>query len=331
MYGELPISGPLGLGDLLDRTFRLYRERTWMFLSIAAVFLVPSGILTAVLFGKFLTDLTTGISFMRFGNSEDMFAMLMGLVVAVLLVNYLLGSLAWLCITHQAVAVLHGERPSLRESILAGQSRLPALVGMNILQGLMMFVPAMLMVLMVAASPCMVFLFPIAIAGWLYLYARWLVVVPGLVAQRWGPVEALRRSWSLTQDHVWRSIGYALLLGILGWLVLSLPQTVMQQALMFVAPVEAFVLVAAISFAISSIFQVVWVPLHSAALVLFYYDLRVRKEGYDLALRVERLEAETGRAPLPGSADSVVMGAERAPGGRRVKLVRRRILRRPAS
>jgi hypothetical protein len=39
---------------------------------------------------------------------------------------------------------------------------------------------------------------------------------------------------------------------------------------------------------------VLWAPLAAVAVVLLYYDLRVRKESYDLALRVERLEAEVG-------------------------------------
>jgi hypothetical protein len=43
---------------------------------------------------------------------------------------------------------------------------------------------------------------------------------------------------------------------------------------------------------LGSVLGVLWQPINVAAIVLLYYDLRVRKEGYDLALRVDQLEAQ---------------------------------------
>ncbi|MEZ4663216.1 MAG: hypothetical protein R2911_37190 [Caldilineaceae bacterium] len=41
---------------------------------------------------------------------------------------------------------------------------------------------------------------------------------------------------------------------------------------------------------VSALFSVIWQPFLVGAIVLFYYDLRIRK-GYDLELRVQQLEA----------------------------------------
>jgi hypothetical protein len=98
-------------------------------------------------------------------------------------------------------------------------------------------------------------------------------------------------------------MGYLVLLGILSWIVTTLPLTIIQFVLTAALPLDNIGLVSGISAGLSSIFTVLWQPLNVAAVVLLYYDLRVRKEGYDLALRVERLEAEVSppnvEAPEP--------------------------------
>jgi membrane-anchored glycerophosphoryl diester phosphodiesterase (GDPDase) len=106
-----------------------------------------------------------------------------------------------------------------------------------------------------------------------------------------GPIEALRRSWQLTNRHVWRSVGYVVLLSILSAIVISLPLSVLQQFFLALTPFPMEVTFA-ISSAVGSIFSVIWQPLYAAGVVLLYYDLRVRQESYDLALRVEQLEVE---------------------------------------
>lgn len=52
---------------------------------------------------------------------------------------------------------------------------------------------------------------------------------------------------------------------------------------------------------IEQIFNIIWMPLQLIATVIFYFDLRVRNEGYDIAMRVEQFEADTKQA-LPVNA-----------------------------
>jgi hypothetical protein len=46
-----PFQTPLGLGQLLDRVFRLYRLRFGKLVLTAAIFFVPLGVLAALLLG----------------------------------------------------------------------------------------------------------------------------------------------------------------------------------------------------------------------------------------------------------------------------------------
>ena len=131
----------------------------------------------------------------------------------------------------------------------------------------------------------------------LYLSARWIVAVPGIVAQRLGPIESLRRSWYLTKGHIWRAIGYTVLLYLLNFVIYAIPSAVIQQVFAIFAPPEMLTWVFGLSSTLGTLFTIIWQPFYVAALLLFYYDLRVRKEGYDLSLRIKQLESELQSSP----------------------------------
>ena len=142
-----------------------------------------------------------------------------------------------------------------------------------------------------------------------YLSARWVVAAPGLVEQEWGPIEALSRSWALTKGNIWRSIFYVVLLSILSF-VITLPVLILQQFVPL-APPQFLGVAAAVSTGIGSVFSVIWQPFYAAAIVLLYYDLRIRHEGFDLVQRIDQLEAtqadmafDTPLSPLPPSPPS---------------------------
>ena len=59
-----------------------------------------------------------------------------------------------------------------------------------------------------------------------------------------------------------------------------------------------------ISIAFTQAMAIVWLPLQAAAMVLLYYDLRVRHESYDLTLRVARLEEGLGESAGAGGDEA---------------------------
>jgi hypothetical protein len=338
MGDKLPISGPLGLGDLLDRAFRLYRARFGTLLLTAALFIVPLGLLTGAVTGWSMTNFMDALGgvlvdpeappdefFRQFGS---VFGGLYGSSLLLGLLGFVVNSIVQLALLYQSNAVLNDQKASLGEGLRGGLSRFWAFVGMQIVEVLGFIVATVAILLpivcvLAAVFVAGVFAFPapgessgagdlaagigfalLFICGYLfalaiiflptlYLSARWIVALPGLIVQRWGPVEALRESWRLTAGHVWRAIGYTVLLFLLSFLVTGLPVALIQQVLFFLMP-DSMRLAAGVSSALASIASVVWQPIYVAAILLLYYDLRVRKESYDLALQIERLESEVG-------------------------------------
>lgn len=332
-----PISGPLSLGDLLDRAFRLYRARFSLFVRTAALFLVPVSIVSGLLTGTFITDYLDALTALGASSGEPSEAALFRIFGGMLgfgaglfllgLISLLLNGIVTLALTSQGIGALHGESqtvgegvrrawrrfwPFVRMSILQILAYLAATIGVLIPLGILFF-----LVIVVAGAVGMsldtfdnaagvvafVGLGLLFLCGYvlalilimlptLYLSARWVVAVPALVNEEWGAREALRRSWALTAGNVRRSVGYVVLLWLVSALVVSFPVGIFQQALVIFLTPSALGAATSISTAIGSLFSVLWVPFNVGAIVLLYYDLRVRKESYDLELRIDQMAAE---------------------------------------
>jgi hypothetical protein len=344
MQDPYPFSRPLGLGDLLDRTFRVYRARFGVLTLTAAVLLVPIGLVSGVLTGQFMVSYVDFVEGLATSPASDPEAMLgevamsaagfAGVTVLLAVVGMVGTGLVSLAATRHAVALLQSEELSVWQGLQGALSRFLPFVGMFVVRGISMVLAALTVFLFVgfvaflviaviggaavllgdavssdAGIVGMIGLVILACSGYVvalalvfapvvYLGARWIVAVPGLVAEQKGPLESLGRSWRLTVKNVWRSIGYAILLSILNLAVITIPVSIIQQVLGLLFPFSPAIILA-ISGALSSIFNVLWQPLYACAIVLLYFDLRVRRENYDLEIRVRQLEAEVDSRATP--------------------------------
>lgn len=339
------ISGPLTLGGLIDRAFRLYRNHFGPLLMTAAVFLVPLGIVTGILTGSFMTgylgmvDNMINVLDSPSGEPEleevmslfAPFAGFMGIYILLAIVGLVLQGIVNLALTAHALSILRGRVLTVRESISVAWSRLPAFIGKSIVQGLAIF-GATLGVLLIFGCAIALLVFGvggglsifdeslgssgepgiIAIVGifvmviclylvaiifmlvpTLYLSARYIAATVGLVDQHWGPVESLRQSWALTKGQTWRCIGYFFLLGVLTLVIINFPIGLAQNIVQLFVGMEMIGPITGIFAAATSLMAVLWTPFQVAAVVLFYFDLRVRQENYDLELRLEQLEGSS--------------------------------------
>lgn len=329
-----PISGPLSLGDLLDRTFRLYRARFGLFVRTAALFLVPMLVASGLLTGASTADswgLLAGMMTGEMTAQPASGAGASGWVFLLSILSIVVNSLLVLVLTRQSIDALHGQDQPMGQSVAIGWKRLWTYIRMSIWQGLVYFavtfglaiVLGILFFLVVAVAGVIglnadleslfnfdnpagivaaigagIFLFCgyilaviLILIPTLYYASRWIVAVPVLLDGEWRAREALRRSWALTQGHVWRTVGYSVLLGLLSLLIVSLPVILAQMATATLFMAEQMFLAVALSTAVSAISSILWVPFNSSALVLLYYDLRVRKESYDLDVRIDQMAA----------------------------------------
>ena len=127
----------------------------------------------------------------------------------------------------------------------------------------------------------------------LWLTLRMSVSNPPIVLETAGPVHALRRSFLLTKGNVWRAFGTLLVGGLLTLFLGNAVNGLISAVLSGLGGDNAaFEFIwAAIAGTISTALTA---PISAALIVLLYFDLRVRKEGFDL----ERLAGDLGR-PAP--------------------------------
>lgn len=293
------IPGPLGIGDIVDRAFRIYRARFKLMLLTALAILVPIGLLSAGINYVFLSEAMNEASFdMGTGFVSSIGSLLVALI------TWLGQGLAELALTFHALATLRDVPLGRGEGISRAGGRIWSWLGMAILRGLayavmlsVVLLPTILIAVLVENNPdigiafCLLpFLMLAVVALVLYLQTRWVVGTPGLVVEELGARGALGRSWALTRGKFWRSFAVTFVLGLIALVVLSLPTFAIQ---MFAFGVSSDLpLPSAVGAFLSAVVGALFVPLTASAYLVLYYDLRVRHENLDLDQRVGQLEAD---------------------------------------
>ena len=318
---RLPLPGPLTPGDLLDRAFRLYRARLGLFLLTGAVLLIPVALVSGYLLEPFFADYMQtiealmrkpqGPEFDPFASSADPFRDFADVTFIILLLAAA-AAIVYLSLTAQAVETLRGGPLPLIAGLRRGLNRFLPYVGMAVVQyaaiaavavvvlaPLLLFGVTLLAVVGTDASGGGIFaafgIARLAVCGFglalvlllaptTYLAARWFVAPAVLVVEGAGPIDALRRSWRLSRNNVLRMVGYLVALYMLEMIVISLPVVALQYATMLLMPSSsaAIGLMMTLPTISSSLISIVGLPFLVAVMVLLYYDLRIRRNGYAL-------------------------------------------------
>ena len=112
----------------------------------------------------------------------------------------------------------------------------------------------------------------------IYMVARWLISGVALMVERTGPIESLSRSWDLSRNFVLRTVGYHLLLGVISGVIAGLVSVFLGFGLPTLLPSLDQELLYGVNSSIGILASIFIVPLYTTAYVLYYFDLRVRKE-----------------------------------------------------
>lgn len=135
--------------------------------------------------------------------------------------------------------------------------------------------------------------FVVGIAVWLgvlaclapgiYLWVSWALVVPAIVLEKQAAFDGMRRSWDLTEGFRWKVFGVAAVIAVLSFALLFGAIILATMLLIFLGDAES-PRSQIITQTITTAASLVTTPLYSVVVVLLYYDLRIRKEGFDLVL-----------------------------------------------
>lgn len=264
---------PLEVGDLLDETFRMYRRNFVLFAGISVIVSIPSSALVGYgssLFGNILQQSTAGVVPDFSGLTGTLPVLAAGLLVNLALLPFFYGAVIF-----AACEAAQGRSVSAGGIAAAVTHRYFPLLGYFLLIGVM------------AVAFCLIPL-------WVWIWVGWLVVVPAMFVEDAGLVQAMGRSWRLVEGRWWRTFLVIFLLFIIQYVArvaLNAFIALGQYLLLIVAPSG---LVLGVSGAIQVIVDSLVNPILQIAIVLVYFDLRVRREGLDLFQLAQRVAS-----PLP--------------------------------
>jgi hypothetical protein len=278
---------PMGVGDILDTSFKLLRATAAPSVLIVLIILGPVQVLASLAFGD------PSAMFTEVVPAEPDFTTVALSLVGVLL-SFFTGPLATAALTWLAARTDEGVRPTWQEALRAGLRRflpvLGAILLIALVTGAVIVVGVLVIVLAaMATGPVggVMVGFPLGLimlaVVLLALVASYLVV-PVIVVEEYGPVQALRRTYRLVRPRFWPVLGISLLAGLVFTLLGGAVSTV------FTLPAFLPTGFGWVFLAIGSIFdQMIRVPLGAFAALALYVDLRIRVEGYDIAVLAAEL------------------------------------------
>jgi hypothetical protein len=144
-----------------------------------------------------------------------------------------------------------------------------------------------------------------------WLYAAWSVAVPALLIERLGPFRAPGRSRRLVKGRWWATAAVL----IVATLMVTLINGAIEAVLIAIAslPSRPSLLLAVLASTLSGVIATtITAPFLAAAVTLLYYDLRVRREGYDLHVLADQLGIPS--ASMPAGTDGGYPDWVAAPG-----------------
>jgi hypothetical protein len=290
---------PLTLGEVLDRTFSVFRARFWLFAGIAAT---VAGIQSAAQSLQLVLQRNVfKAADVAHGGAPDFKDMHIGGGVVSLVIAYLLLFLA-MGVTQAATAYAVSEVYLGRPATIAGSFRATirrwlAYIGIAMWQmGSMIWLPLVLTIpaigLFALRSTGMAVLGGVLLflgitggfVGGFILYLRNTLAIPAMVIERLGVRATMKRSKVLTDGAKGRIFVLMLIAGCLAMVVgvLQAPFTMMVAFAMTKG--QGSVVGQIGLMLVSFVGQTVVIPVLMIGLTLVYFDQRVRKEAFDIAV-----------------------------------------------
>jgi hypothetical protein len=290
-----PSLRPLGVGETLDVAIKIYARNAGTLFRLVFFIAAPINLLSTVVEASAVSS-TNSVSFdettSQFEIHDSFWTAIAALLVAVLLLLLATTLASAACFKAVADAYL-GEQSTWRQSLGYAARRLRSVLWVSVLGWLLVLLGAVLCIL-----------------PGVYLYTCFIVAVPVLLTENVRGRKALGRARELVRGRWWKVFVIVLLGTILTSIVKgglsALGDTVIASG-HDVNTVSGFVA----SFVTSTIASTLTIPFTAAFVTVIYFDLRVRKEAFDLQLLARQIgvEPQGGEQlpvaplePLPGPA-----------------------------
>jgi Domain of unknown function (DUF4234) len=323
---EIPDLRPLSFGELLDRTFTYYRRHFWTFVGIMAV---PQVLIVAVnVFWRVFQSrlMESARNSPPNANFSEGYVITVALGTILILVVYFVMYAVALGAATNAVSEIHLGRPTTARAAYRSMRgrywRLADLIFTIMLRVILFF---FLVMFAIGASAGLIGIlvgslgplagvlmgllaFALFVAGGVFavwFFLRYGCSVPAMLLENLKAGAALKRSIALTKGNTGRVFLVTLLMTLVNWTVGIILEGPFFVLLIFMSakthqppPLWA---TAGINIA-GGVGHALTGSLLMIGLVLLYYDIRVRKEGFDLQLMMTTLDTQ---APIAGAAQPI--------------------------
>lgn len=335
---------PRSVQEILDQAFRLYRKHFLTFVAITAVVFVPVQmviqLLSVAIQGENVALQRTATS-SDFDGSTDVLNQYIITSIVLLIVILGLGIIGGLLqylsqgALVSAVADSYLDKPvsfgGAYRNMLKHVGPLVGAIFLQILIGIGIFLPVIALFLLsigaLAAGGdggfgagfgllCSAFLMMlVAFFVYAYVFVRLQVIVPALMVEGLGPVEAMRRSWRLVQTYWWRTFALFIVLYLIEAVISAGPAFLVTALVGLITQSFDQVLIQAISGVITVLVTAFFIPLQLVSWTLYYFDLRVRKEGFDIETAASQRYSLPEVPGAPGYAPQGQYGTYATAGG----------------
>jgi hypothetical protein len=293
---SLPILRPLAFGEVLDGAFTLYRRRFVPFFCTA---LIPMLVMIAA-----FKLLGTGMFTMMLSENPDAFdAEAFGTGMLLLPVGLFTFLVMWGALARQASQAYLGQPTSVPDGFRAGLRAFLPLLGSAIVVFILGFFALIAVSFVVgiiavlgaseseaAAVVMTMFAFLVGAVGYLAVFSLLFAVLPAVVVEHKGPVDALGRSFDLAKGAIGRIVGLMLVTLLItylpGFAVMALTgglANLMDPDHMPSA--GQFMNQQMLGLAVN----ILTTPFMVAVMVLQYFDRRVRTEALDVQIAADGL------------------------------------------
>lgn len=287
---------PMSVGRIVDRTFAIYRNNFLRFVTIVAIIQVPIGLLSLIS----NSYLATGVHVQKQAASEPMeevppteeetapgdnedrtakpvpalFGWL-GMIIASLLA-LIGGLLSQAALTKSISEVYMGREITVGQAYSAIFPRFLSLLAAAILVAIVVWLGFLLLVV-----PGVIF------ALWLY------VTTPSIVVENCSATEGMSRSKALVSGNLGKVFAVGLVAVLITWII-AIPLSFVGEVAARTLFVHNLVLGTSVKEILNVLAHILATPIAAAASILVYYDLRIRKEGFDLEMLAKSMNEDQG-------------------------------------
>lgn len=283
---ETPNLYPLSIGEILDRAFRLYRRHFGLLISITLAAYVP--MIALLIASQIQYETIKGYS-----NIQGTF----------------LNILIYGALTVACSYLYLGQPITLGAAYRAIWKRYVSALGGMFLMGLLIILPALLIILPLyffidffsnspqpGLSTIMFLLIFLPLAS--FLGTRWSLTITSIMLEGRKAGEGVTRSWDLTQGYFWHVFSTTFLAGFLVFILGTFPRLMLEYGLGLIFPDSPYS--PYVNIILTQLTLIFVTPFSEAITVILYYDLLVRKEGFDLTLQLEQEFPKVDNTPYSG-------------------------------